>query len=84
MLTSNHSCKLLQSIFKSSRALTQHNRYAFSSQQQQDEEPQPYIPSEGSSGSDTDTGEFDSIRPKMDPVKGHLTDFLKNVSIYEE
>lgn len=26
----------------------------------------------------------DEIRPKIDPVKGHLTDFLKNVNIYEE
>jgi len=24
------------------------------------------------------------LRPKIDPIKGHLTDFLKNVPVYEE
>ena len=43
-------------------------------------EPQPYIPSEGS-GSDLDE---ESVRAKIDPMKGQVYDFLRNVNVYEE
>ena len=44
-------------------------------------EPQPYMPSEGSA-SDLDAD--DILRAKMDPMKGQVYDFLRNVSVYEE
>jgi hypothetical protein len=46
-------------------------RRAFSSSQQQP-------------NTTTDEEGFDSVRARIDPVKGQVTDFLKHVSIYEE
>jgi len=63
------------------------NAFRFSSQRpnqtDSDSEPQPYVPSEGSDTDATDAAEKD-IRPKIDPVQGHLTNFLDNFSVYEE
>ena len=46
-----------------------------------DEEHVPYIPSEGSA---SDVDPQDVLRARIDPLKGQFTDFLRNVSIYEE
>ena len=47
------------------------------------EEPEPYVPSEGSA-SDTDVDLLEQVRVKIDPVQKQVNDFLKNVNIYEE
>ena len=46
-----------------------------------DEDPVPYVPSEGSA---SDVDPQDVLRARIDPYKGQFTDFLRNVSIYEE
>ena len=49
--------------------------------QRKQPEPQPYIPSEGSA---SDLDAEDMIRAKIDPMKGQVYDFLRNVNVYEE
>lgn len=53
----------------------------FSLNQRKQPEPQAYIPSEGSA-SDLDAD--DVLRAKIDPMKGQVYDFLRNVNVYEE
>ena len=58
--------------------------FSFSQDNQQtrrEPEPQPYIPSEGSA---SDLDAEDALRAKIDPMKGQVYDFLRNVNVYEE
>lgn len=63
-------------LHKSGLPLTQQLR-AFSRQA----EPQPYVPSEGSA---SDMDAEDMLRAQIDPIKGQVYDFLRNVNVYEE
>lgn len=54
--------------------------FSASGSQRQQPEPEPYIPSEDS-GSDIDE---DKIRAQINPMKGQVYDFLRNVNVYEE